>query len=122
MLHSFFAELLPVLSALLTAIISYGAILYIKKLKVQLSQEEEDQLRLTVRNAINGAEEWAARKMKLEKASVNGLEKASWVHERVKQSYSDLTSEELDKLIDEELTHSISSGASAFKEIPSDED
>ena len=117
MLHSFFAELLPVLSALLTAIISYGAILYIKKLKIQLSQEQEDQLRLAVRNAINGAEEWAARRVKLDNKQVAGLEKASWVHDRIKESFSGLTTEELEKLIDEELNHFSDSGAFTRKGI-----
>lgn len=102
-LHSVVAELLPVLSALLTAVATYGVALLAKRFKIQLGDEHQAIVRLSVRKAISGAEEWAARKSGIESKPIEGAEKAMWVHARVRAMFPKLASEELDALIDEEL-------------------
>ena len=96
-------ELIPVLGALLTALATYGVSLLTKRFKIQLNEEHKVLTRIAVRKAISGAEEWAYRKGKIEERSVEGIEKAQWVHERVKKAFPKLASDELDLLIDEEL-------------------
>jgi hypothetical protein len=97
------SEVIPVLGALLTALATYGVSLLTKRFKIQLSEEHKVLTRIAVRKAISGAEEWAYRKGKIEDRSVNGGEKATWVHNRVKKAFPNLASDELDLLIDEEL-------------------
>ena len=96
-------EVIPVLGAILTALATYGVSLLTKRYKIQLNEEHQILMRLAVRKAISGAEEWAYRKAKIDERSVGGAEKATWVHERVKKVFPNLTSDELDTLIDEEL-------------------
>lgn len=96
-------ELLPVLGAILTALATYGVSLLTKRYKIQLNEEHQILMRLAIRKAISGAEEWAHRKAKIEDRSIQGAEKAVWVHDRIKNMFPDLASDELDKLIDEEL-------------------
>ena len=101
--NSILAELLPVTAAILTALLSYGILLLTSHFKIKVSQEHEDLIRLSVRKAIGGAEEWAARQLGLEDVEVSGFEKTIWVRDRVRMYYPDLTDDELDRLIDEEL-------------------
>ena len=96
-------EVIPVLGAILTALATYGVSLLTKRYKIQLNEEHQILMRLAVRKAISGAEEWAYRKAKIDERSVGGSEKDTWVHERVKKVFPNLTSDELDTLIDEEL-------------------
>jgi len=96
-------ELIPVLAALLTAFATYGVQLLTKRFKIQLNEEHKMLTRIAVRKAISGAEEWAYRKAKIEERDIDGKEKAIWVHERIKKAFPNLTSDELDLLIDEEL-------------------
>lgn len=102
-MQSVIGELIPVLSAVLTAVATYGVALLAKRFKLQLGDEHKLVVRLAVRKAISGAEEWAARKAGVESDPIKGAEKAMWVHKRVQQAFPKLASEELDALIDEEL-------------------
>ena len=61
-MQSVIGEIIPVLSALLTAVATYGVALLAKRFKLQLGDEHKLVVRLAVRKAISGAEEWAARK------------------------------------------------------------
>lgn len=117
LLHSIIAELLPVLSAILTALAAYGVTLLAKRFKLQLADEHQAILRLAVRKAISGAEEWAARKAGVESDPIAGSKKAEWVHARLKAMYPDLAPDELDKLIDEELGAIKGVGASGEKAL-----
>ncbi len=96
-------EVIPVLGAILTALATYGVSLLTKRYKIQLNEEHHILMRLAVRKAISGAEEWAHRKAKIEERSVRGAEKAVWVHARIQSMFPNLASDELDTLIDEEL-------------------
>lgn len=96
-------ELLPVMGAILTALATYGVSLLTKRYKIQLNEEHQILMRLAIRKAISGAEEWAYRKAKVEDRSVAGAEKAVWVHNRIKTLFPNLAPDELDKIIDEEL-------------------
>ncbi len=116
-IHSIIAELLPVLSAVLTALAAYGVSLLAKRLKLHLADEHQAILRLAVRKAISGAEEWAARKAGISQGSVAGAQKAEWVHDRLNSMFPDLTSDELDKMIDEELGAIKGVGASGEKAL-----
>lgn len=117
LLHSVIAELLPVLTAILTALAIYGLSLLAKRFKIQLADEHQAILRLAVRKAISGAEEWAARKAGVESDPIEGSKKAQWVHERLKDMYPDLAPDELDKMIDEELGAIKGAGASGEKAL-----
>lgn len=117
LLHSFIAELLPVLTAVLTALAIYGLGLLAKRFKIQLADEHQAILRLAVRKAISGAEEWAARKAGVESDPIEGSKKAQWVHARLKDMYPNLAPDELDKMIDEELGAIKGVGASGEKAL-----
>jgi len=103
--------LLPVLAALLTALSSYAVSLLAKRFKVQLDDEQQLVLRIAIRKAVAGAEEWAARTAKIESNPISGARKAKWVHERVKALFPNLTPDELDHLIDEELAQLVGVGS-----------
>lgn len=117
LIHSLIAELLPVLSAILTALAAYGVSLLAKRLKLHLADEHQAILRLAVRKAISGAEEWAARKAGVSQDRVAGAQKAKWVHNRLNSMFPDLTPDELDKMIDEELGAIKGVGASGEKAL-----
>lgn len=97
------AEALPVVGALLTAVVTYAVSLLAKRFKLQLNDEHQMLVRFAVRKAISGAEEWAARKASVETQAVSGAQKAIWVRNRLRSMFPNLTSEELDDMIDEEL-------------------
>ena len=97
------AELLPVMGAILTAVVTYSVSLLAKRFKIQLNDEHQMLVRFAVRKAISGAEEWAARKANVETQPVDGAQKAVWVKGRLKAMFPKMTSEQLDAMIDEEL-------------------
>lgn len=97
------AELLPVMGAILTAVVTYSVSLLAKRFKIQLNDEHQMLVRFAVRKAISGAEEWAARKANVETQPVDGAQKAVWVKSRLKAMFPKMTSEQLDAMIDEEL-------------------
>jgi hypothetical protein len=97
------AELLPVMGAILTAVVTYSVSLLAKRFKIQLNDEHQMLVRFAVRKAISGAEEWAARKANVETQPVDGAQKAVWVKDRLKAMFPKMTSEQLDAMIDEEL-------------------
>ena len=109
--------LLPILGALLTAFSSYAVTLIAKRLKLKLRDEEQAMLRGAVRNAIAGAEEWAARKANLDTNPVAGARKAQWVHERIKENFPKLAPDELDRILDEELAMIADVGATKEKKL-----
>jgi hypothetical protein len=116
-LKQFLEMLLPIVGALLTALSSYAVTLLTKKMGVQLEKEQKDLIRSAVRSGIAGAEEWAARKAKIEKRNVAGAEKAIWLHDRIKKMYPKLATDELDALIDDELAKLKDVGVTGQKTI-----
>ena len=97
--------MLPVIAAVLTSLTTWGLSLLAKKWKIDLNLSQDAAIRIAIRAAIGGAEEWASRKLKLDaKAGVSGAEKAQWVIAVVEKQWPNLTPAELDRMIDEELS------------------
>lgn len=95
---------LPVLAAVIGSLVAWGVKKLVNKWGIQLDLHKDSQLRIAVRAAIKGAEEWAARKMKLDTdKAVTGAEKASWVQKRIQRMFPELLPDDLEALIDEEL-------------------
>ncbi len=96
--------ILPVLATVLTALGALVVQRMQQKFKVQLDVEQNKVVRDTIRKAIVGAEEWAARKMGHEGIDrVGGLEKADHVLSVVKKAYPKLDESEVMQIIDEEI-------------------
>lgn len=110
-------HLLPVLGALLTALSTYAVRLIAEKLKIQIAAEEEALLRHAIRKGIAGAEEWAARKARINSNPIHGADKALWVSARVKEMYPSLSDQEITRLIDEELAGIKGVGATGDKQV-----
>lgn len=104
--------MLPLLAAVLTAVAWKLVAALLKKWGVDLSESQERALRSSVRRAIGGAEEWAARELKIDKAKKSGGEKEAWVRMRLKKLYPDLLDDDLALYIDEELARINGVGAS----------
>lgn len=112
-----FEIILPIMGAMLTALSSYAVSILCKRLGLKLDQDKQDQMRQVIRSGIAGAEEWAARKAKVDSRNVTGLEKAQWVHAQLKKRFPALASDELDLMIDQELAMLKDVGATGTKKI-----
>jgi len=95
--------LLPVIAALLTAVITWGLSKLAKKWGINLDLTKDATIRVAIRTAIGGAEEWAERKWKIDGKKPEGAEKAKWVHDQVSALWPTLLPDNLDGMIDEEL-------------------
>jgi hypothetical protein len=113
--------LLPVIAAVLLAFISYGLKYLTKKWKINLDLSQDTAIRIALRAAICGAEELAARKLKLDKnKGMTGAEKAQWVFDRVNQQWPDLVNVDLHKMMDEELAQMSGVGATGARVVGQD--
>lgn len=112
-----FEIVLPIMGAMLTAISSYAVSILCKRMGIKLDQDKQDQVRHLIRSGIAGAEEWAARKAKVDSRNVTGLEKAQWVHAQLKKKFPNLASDDLDLMIDQELAMLEDVGATGSKKI-----
>jgi len=108
---------LPIIGALLTALSSYAVTLLTKRMGIKLDAEKEEMLRSAIRSGIAGAEEWAARRAKVEPHNISGAEKAMWLHNRLKKMYPKLAPQELDHMIDEELAKLKDVGATGVRKV-----
>lgn len=96
--------MLPIITTVLTAFAVQGLRLLSKKFKLDIDLTNDAILRIAIRSAIGGAEEWAARELKLDgKSTIVSSDKVALVRGVIKAKYPDLTSEEFDTLLDEEL-------------------
>lgn len=95
--------LLPVAALVLTTLLSWGMTYLGRRYKVQLDLTQDAALRVAVRAAIGGAEEWGARKLKIQGKRVPSAEKAAWVKKAVTSQWPKLLPEDLDRLLDEEI-------------------
>ena len=115
-LNTLIEQLLPIMGTVVSAIVSYVLTLLAKRYKLQLSNEQETQLRLTVRSAIAGAEEWGARKMNVDKLDyVSGKEKADYALSIIKSLYPKAEQQDIMKLIDCEIATMQDLGATKKK-------
>jgi hypothetical protein len=110
--------LLPVLATALATLMSMALAKLIQRLGLHLTAEQDILLRSGVRSAIRGAEEWAAREMKLVPGrTIEGSEKASWVISRILADYPDMTATDVSKFIDEELANMAGVGATGYRVV-----
>lgn len=115
-LQSFLEQLLPIMGTLVSGIVSYVLTLLAKRYQLQLSQEQEHQLRLSIRSAIAGAEEWGARKMNSEKLDyVEGKAKAEYALSIIKTLYPKANETDILKIIDCEIATMDNLGATKKK-------
>lgn len=99
--------LIPVLASVLTALSAIAIRKLQKKFDIELSANENEMIKTLVRDGIASAEEWAARKAKLDsKDIVSGRLKAERVLNMVKAVYPQLTENEIALLIDSEIARS----------------
>ena len=95
--------LLPVIAAVLSGLIAWGLTKLTKKWGINLDMTKDAALRIAIRTAIGGAEEWAERKWNIDGNKPEGAEKAKWVHDQVSALWPTLIPDSLDRMIDEEL-------------------
>jgi hypothetical protein len=115
-LQSFLEQLLPIMGTVVSAVVSYVLTLLAKRYQLQLTQEQEHQLRTSVRSAIAGAEEWGARKMNAEKLDyVEGKEKAEYALSIIKTLYPKAKETDILKIIDCEIATMQDIGATKKK-------
>ena len=95
--------LLPVIAAVLSGLIAWGLTKLTKKWGINLDMTKDAALRIAIRTAIGGAEEWAERKWNIDGNKPEGAEKAKWIHDQVSALWPTLIPDSLDRMIDEEL-------------------
>lgn len=114
------AYLIPILGSLLAAVATWAITRLAQKYGVDLNLKRDTAIRSTIRSAILGAEEWAARKAKVERKP-EGSEKAAYVSKLIQAKWPKLLPEDLDRLIDEELARTPGTGATGFNMVPKPE-
>lgn len=108
----FWAQALPALAALLAAFVLWGVQRLAKKWGIEIKAEETAALRVAVRAAIGGAEEWAAQQLKLDrKVKPGGAAKLDYVRKRIRQQWPELLPADLDAIVHEELAATYGAGA-----------
>lgn len=96
--------LIPVLASVLTALSAIAIRKLQKKFDIELTANENEMVKTLIRDGIASAEEWAARKAKIDsKDLVAGKLKAQRVINMVKAVYPKLTENEIANLIDSEI-------------------
>lgn len=96
--------LLPVIAAVISGLLAWGLTKLTKKWGINLDMTKDAALRIAIRTAIGGAEEWAERKWNLDGKKPEGADKAKWVHDQVSALWPKLIPDSLDRMIDEELS------------------
>ncbi len=105
------AYVLPIAATVLSALASWALIAIRKKTGIDIDIRQDAALRVAIRSAIAGAEEWAARKLKLEDKKVDANEKADWVWNIITKTWPKLEKSEFDGLLDQELAMAAGVGA-----------
>ncbi len=82
-----------------------------KRFDLDISERTDAQIRLAIRNGARGLEELAAKKLKVEPDS-DGLDKAKLLWAQIEKKWPDLTSDEFDTMLNEELAYMDGMGAS----------
>ena len=95
--------LIQMLGVLLCALSGYALRLLLRKFKIQLDDVVETSLRASVRGASRGAEEWAARELKVGRPKPLSEDKMDFAKNLVRQRWPDAVPGELERLIDEEI-------------------
>lgn len=111
--------ILPILATLLSALAAWALTLINARLKVNLGTAKDSAVRALIRNAIAGAEEWAARQLKTNPgaAPITGKDKAMWVRDRVLEATKHAFPDDFDKILDEEIAHVSGAGATGERTV-----
>jgi Na+-translocating ferredoxin:NAD+ oxidoreductase RnfG subunit len=116
MMQTILEILIPVLASVLTALSAVAIRKLQKRFDLELSDQQNEMLKKVIRDGIASAEEWAARKAKLnDGATVRGREKAVMVTNLVKAAYPKLTESEIGHLIDAEIARTEGLGSTGKK-------
>ncbi len=113
------AQVLPPLTALLVAFIMWGLRKLFKKIDWDVTVKQDAALRELIRAAIGGAEELAAKALKVDETKVGGAEKLDWVREQVTKLWPDAIPADLDGLIHQELARIYGVGATGLTVVSS---
>lgn len=106
----------PFVVICITSLVSWALLALKNKFNLQISDAQEMQLRGMVRNGIMGAEEWAAKKFKLDtETKATSVEKVEWVQKFVARKFPNLLPDELEDLISQELAQIKGVGATGLK-------
>lgn len=107
---------IPALASVLTAVSVMAIRRLQQKFDIELSASQEEMLKGTIRTAIASAEEWGARKAKLENIDrTAGAKKAEYALALIRAAYPQLSDSELVSLMDAELARADSMGATVKK-------
>jgi len=93
-------------STLVTTITGLVSTLLVKKIKKagrEEKKEKEEQTRKAIREAVAWVTEWAAKKKKYDRLIVSGEVKLNKALSRLTQKIEDVTGEDLETMIHEEL-------------------
>lgn len=107
----------PVLAIILTSLAAWGLQRLAVKFGIDINLKRDAAIRFAVRAAIAGAEEWAARKLKLDDQKVHASEKLAWVKKVIEAQWPKLLPDDLDRIIDEELATMRGVGATGDKTV-----
>lgn len=100
------------LGTILVALASWAVKKLSDKLGFELDEQKEEALRAQVRRAIGHAEEWARRRAKAGEGVTDGGEKLKFVLAIMERLAPNLTPDDLDRLIHEEIAFLRNVGAS----------
>ena len=115
--------ILPPLFAILGGLLSWGAARLVKKMGIDINMQQDAALRVAIRNAAAGAEEWASGKLGLpddEEAARSGGEKMTWVVNRVRKQWGDKIPDDIEEMVMEELAQMRGIGATGNRLVGTD--
>ena len=115
--------ILPPLFAVFGGLLSWGAARLIKKMGIDINMKQDAALRVAIRNAAAGAEEWAAGKLGLPDDARNarsGGEKMTWVVNRVRKQWGDKIPDDIEEMVLEELAQMRGVGATGNRLVGAD--
>lgn len=107
--------LLPIVAAVLSALSSWALVALKKKWNLEVDITTDAAIRTSIRAAIAGAEEWAARKMKAEGKPAQSASKAKWAWDTVSKVWPKLKEGDFAELLDQELALMMGVGATGNK-------
>ena len=117
LINEVFSYVLQGLATLIGAFALVGVQRLARRFGLQISDRENEMLRAAVRNGIAGAEEWAARELKIRGVQVAGVQKLDRVKNAVTAAFPKLIPADLDRMVDEELAQMPRVGATGDRVV-----
>ena len=106
----FLSYMLPIFASILATLAAYALALLGKKIGVEVDLTKDAAIRVGIRKLIGAAEEWAARKAKVEEKP-EGKDKARYVLDLAAKQWPKLLPDDLERILDEELASTKGVGA-----------